>query len=209
MASKKGSLEAVSMLLAYSSNIYALDERKWTPLHYASYNGFPRVCKKLLTWSVDLDPKLRDARNSQNKVAFNVCKNPETKHGFRIIWRAARDGDLDLVRILIREGQDPNEQTQAQKNTSLHLACQKGHFLIARLLVDLGADRALLNRSGKTALICAEESLDEQLAKQKASAAGKRPAAKQVRFEKGSLLDRLNATVEFLYEKEGRNRAGE
>ena len=64
MACKKGSLEAVSMLLAYSSNIYALDERKWTPLHYAAYNGFPRVCKKLLTWSVDEDPKLRDARNS-------------------------------------------------------------------------------------------------------------------------------------------------
>ncbi len=104
LACKKGSYEACSMLLAYDSNIYALDERKWTPLHYAAYNGFPKVCKKLLTWSVDHDPKLRDARNSQNRVAFNISKNPETKLGFRIIWRAARDGDLDLVRILIREG---------------------------------------------------------------------------------------------------------
>jgi len=193
------------MLLAYSSNIYALDERKWTPLHYAAYNGFPRVCKKLLTWSVDLDPKLRDARNSQNKVAFNICKNPETKLGFRIIWRAARDGDLDLVRILIREGQDSNEQTQGLKNTPLHLACMKGHFLIVRLLVELGADRALLNKAGKTALIVAEESLDQQLAKEN----GGRKRAKQTRPEKGSLLDRLNASVDFLYEKDGRNRAAE
>lgn len=99
------------MLLTFDANIYALDERKWTPLHYAAYNGFPRVCKKLLTWSVDRDPKLRDARNSQNKVAFNVCKNPETKLGFRVIWSAARDGELDLCRVLIREGQDINEQS--------------------------------------------------------------------------------------------------
>ena len=111
LACKKGCNEAVSMLLAYESNIYALDERKWTPLHYSAYNGYPRVCKKLLTWSVDRDPKLRDTRNSQNKVAFNVCKNPDTKLGFRIIWRAARDGELDLMRILIREGQDINEQS--------------------------------------------------------------------------------------------------
>jgi hypothetical protein len=50
-------------------------------------------------------------KNSQNKIAFNISKNPETKTGFRIIWPAARDGDLDMVRLLIREGQDPNEQT--------------------------------------------------------------------------------------------------
>ena len=104
-------MEAVSTLLVYGCNIYALDERQWTPLHYAAYNGFPRVVKKLLTWSVDKDPKLRNARNSQNRVAFNIAKNPETKLGFRIFWSAARDGDLDLVRILLREGQDINEQS--------------------------------------------------------------------------------------------------
>jgi hypothetical protein len=58
-----------------------------------------------LTWTADSDPKLRDARNSQNKTAFNISKNPETKLGFRIIWKAAKEGDLDMVRILAREGQ--------------------------------------------------------------------------------------------------------
>lgn len=80
-------------------------------MHYAAYNGHPKVCKKLLTWSADSDPKLFDARNSQDKTAFNICKNPQTKLGFPIIWRSAREGDLDMVRILIREGQDINEQT--------------------------------------------------------------------------------------------------
>ena len=111
LACKKGAYEAVSTLLANGANIFAEDERQWTPLHYAAYNGQPKVCKKLLTWSADSDPKLRDAKNSQNKTALNICKNPETKLGFRIIWQSAKAGDLDMLRILIREGQDINEQT--------------------------------------------------------------------------------------------------
>lgn len=90
------------------ANIYAEDERQWTPLHYAAYNGHGNVCKQLLSYSADKDPKLRNALNSQNKTAFNICKNPPTKLGFRIIWQAARDGDLDLVRILHREGANVN-----------------------------------------------------------------------------------------------------
>jgi len=64
-----------------------------------------------LTFSVDEDPKLRDVRNSQNKTAFNICKNPATKPSFNIIWRAAKIGDLDMVRILLREGQNIDETT--------------------------------------------------------------------------------------------------
>ena len=55
-------------------------------------------------------------------MAFNICATPPTKLGFRIIWKAAKEGDLDMVRILIREGQDPDEATQHQRNTPLHLA---------------------------------------------------------------------------------------
>jgi hypothetical protein len=65
----------------------------------------------LLAFSADTDPKLRDALNSQAKTALNICKNPATKLGFRIIWKAAKEGDLDMVRILIREGADFNEAT--------------------------------------------------------------------------------------------------
>jgi ankyrin repeat protein len=108
-ACKKGSYESVKLLLRRGSNLHAIDHRNWSPLHYAAYNGFPKIVKLLLTWGTDTDPKLRNMVNSQNKTAFNICKNPETKMGFRIIWPAARDGDLDMVRQLIREGQDPNE----------------------------------------------------------------------------------------------------
>jgi len=41
-----------------------------------------------------------------------------------------------MLRILLREGQDPNEQTQAERNTALHLAAQNGHILIVLFLLD-------------------------------------------------------------------------
>ena len=108
-ACKKGALDAVKLLLKRGADLHAVDHRKWSPLHYAAYNGYPKIVKLLLTWGTDSDPKLRNMVNSQNKIAFNICKNPDTKLGFRIIWTAARDGDLDMVRVLIREGQDPDE----------------------------------------------------------------------------------------------------
>lgn len=64
LACKKGSYESIAVLLAYGANIYAVDERQWTPLHYAAYNGHPNVCKQLLSFSADTDPKLRNALNS-------------------------------------------------------------------------------------------------------------------------------------------------
>lgn len=56
--------------------------RQWTALHYAAYNGFKKVCNLLLKWEADND-KLRDMKNSQDKKPIHICKNPETKEGFK------------------------------------------------------------------------------------------------------------------------------
>lgn len=110
LACKKGSLEAVILLLQSGANIYAQDHRQWTPLHYAAYNGHAKVCNTLLKWEADNDV-LIEVRSTQNKLAFNLCKTDDCKKAFSHIWRACKQGDLDLVRVLIREGQDVNEQT--------------------------------------------------------------------------------------------------
>lgn len=64
------------------ANIYAQDMRQWTALHYAAYNGYGKVCNLVLKWDADHE-KLRDMKNSQNKKAIHICKNPETKLGFK------------------------------------------------------------------------------------------------------------------------------
>ena len=57
-----------------------------------------------------------------------------------------------MVRILLREGQDVNEQTQQERNTPLHLAAQNGHILIVMFLLDMNANHAEKNRAGATPL---------------------------------------------------------
>jgi len=55
MACKKGSVKAATLLLERGANIYAKDERKWTGLHYAAYNGHAEIIKCLLKWEADAD----------------------------------------------------------------------------------------------------------------------------------------------------------
>ncbi len=74
------------------------------------------------------------------------------------IWRACRDGDLDLVRILIREGQKIDEQTQYFKNTPMHIAARHGHYLIVKYLLEIGADATILNKDGLSPYDFAEDS---------------------------------------------------
>jgi len=57
-----------------------------------------------------------------------------------------------MVRVLIREGQDPNEQTEHERNTPLHLAAKNGHYLIVKFLMEMNANILLMNRAGKTAI---------------------------------------------------------
>ncbi len=71
----------------------------------------------------------------KSKRLFNVSESFNCLE----IWRACRDGDLDQVRILIREGQQPNEQSQKFKNTPLHIAAKHGHVLIVKFLLSQGA----------------------------------------------------------------------
>jgi ankyrin repeat protein len=125
----------------------ALDNRQWTPLHYASYNGHPRAVNFLLKWEADFD-KLSSVQNSQGRTAFIISKNQTVKKAFNHIWKACKDGDLDMVRILIREGQNPSEKTQNMGNSPLHVASRGGHYLIVKYLIEIRANVTQQNNNG-------------------------------------------------------------
>ena len=69
--------------------------------------------------------------------------------------------------------------------------------MIVRLLVDLGAESKVNNKDGKTPLNLAEESHQASI--------GPKHRGKPAPIVKGSLQDRLQAILVFLYEKENRN----
>jgi hypothetical protein len=66
------------------------------------------------------------------------------------IWKACKDGDLDMVRIMVREGQNPDEVTNHEGNTPMHFAARNGHYLVVKYLLDIPASVNLMNKRGFT-----------------------------------------------------------
>ena len=149
LACRKGSDDCLQLLLRKGANIMALDNRGWTPLHYASYNGHASAVNFLLKWEADFD-KLSSVRNSQNRTAFIISKDQKVKKGFNHIWQACKEGNLDMVRILVREGESPTAKTQNLENTPMHIAAQHGHYLIVKFLLELKCNPNTLNGEGLT-----------------------------------------------------------
>lgn len=155
LASKQGNVECLSILLSFHADLYSEDFRKWNILHYASFHGHKEAVRFICKYDSDLC-QLLCSRNSQNKLPIEIAKTPQVKPFFISLWNASRDGSLDIIKQLINEGEDANEQTIYLQNTPLHLAVFNNHYLAVRLLLENGADSSLRNKDGITAVDYAE-----------------------------------------------------
>ncbi|KAJ2083841.1 hypothetical protein H4R24_000493 [Coemansia sp. RSA 988] len=71
-------------------------------------------------------------------------------------------GNLKAVRAYIRNGVDINSQNKMNQWTALHWACIRGNKEVAEFLICVGADIALKNNKGQTALdVCKSERIRE------------------------------------------------
>lgn len=72
----------------------------------------------------------------------------------RNLFNAAKNGDLEAVKLLLDRGTDPNLQDR-RGWTSLILASQNGHLTVVKELLNRKADPNIRNRNGDTALMLA------------------------------------------------------
>ena len=68
------------------------------------------------------------------------------------LQRAARDGDLPLVKSLIGQGTSVDEACDFKGWTALHFAAHRGHVAIAEFLLDQGANVSVRDKDGYTPL---------------------------------------------------------
>jgi ankyrin repeat protein len=147
LAAKNGSVESLALLLVYGSDLYAKDFRGWNILHYGAFQGHAKIVKYISRYDADYNI-LKTSRNSQNKLAIEIVRDYNLKHYFHNIWEGAKEGKLDLVRQLINEGENINENSTFLRNTPLHLAVLNNHYLMVRLLLDNGAYGDIKNQDG-------------------------------------------------------------
>lgn len=118
-AVKAGDLVGVRRLLeARPDLVRAANERGYTPLHIAAFEGRLNVAGLLLEKGAELE-----------------AKNPT---GFTPLFLAVLGKRLDVVRFLLDKGADPNAPTRFQ-TTPLFTAAESGNVEVIRLLVERGA----------------------------------------------------------------------
>lgn len=147
IAAKYGSLESIKALLK-TADIYEVDMRKWTCLHYACFHKQVKVVAELVTRDADKG-KLVQMKNSQSKTAYEITSDAASKEAFNTIWAAAAKGDMDLARRLIRRGDDVNRPSVHEYETPL-IFCVKSFELFKRKTL---TEAQKIKDVGKTAFL--------------------------------------------------------
>ncbi|CAD8132274.1 unnamed protein product [Paramecium pentaurelia] len=162
LAAKKGHDQVVKVLFESGANIYSVDKRDWTPLHYASFYQNRNVVHLLSRYDADED-RYCAMRTSKGQTADQMTTDSEVKFAFKTLWSAARDGDLDTVRKLVTLNHPINEQSYGNKFTPLILATRGSHFLIVKYLLSENADKTLKDKYGNSALDYAEKQANQKI----------------------------------------------
>ena len=130
-ASRVGDLDKVRNLLDRKVDANAVDNTKWTPLHFASSYGHTAVVDLLIKAGAGVH-----AVNNGGQTALHC---------------ASQKGHTAVVDLLIKAGAGLNEEDVFDE-TPLHCASQKGHAAVVDLLIKAGADANAVNDRGQTPL---------------------------------------------------------
>jgi len=127
-----------------SETLVRVNQQIGTPLILAALNNFMKVVELLLknelvdleqTCTIDLD----EERRAEEVTA---------------LWVAAYANHIDIVKLLVLNGADPNHATRSN-STPLRTACFHGWNDIVLCLINYGADVNFTNSQGSTSLMAA------------------------------------------------------
>jgi ankyrin repeat protein len=162
LACVNGSAEMVSLLVAAGADPNLALHGGETPLMTAARTGRLAVVKALLASGAEANAKLSQGQTAlmwaaaeghcavvEELITAGADFRTTLTSGFTPLLFAVRGGHTDIVRALLKAGVDINEVAQPARNSSKFLrkgasalttAIENGHFELAALLVELGAD---------------------------------------------------------------------
>lgn len=175
-ASEEGKSAVVTLFLSAGVNVDTCDNRKWTPLMFAAFNGNEEVVTLLLKSRANINYKDHAGYSPLHWAAFNghvkvvqlllsnrADVNARSNHGWTPLLQAATRGHLSVSFMLIEKGADVNAASN-EGWTPLHKAAANGHLPEVMLLLSKGADAKVEYADGKTALDFAIKNKHEQIA---------------------------------------------
>ncbi|KAJ9144492.1 NACHT and Ankyrin domain protein [Pleurostoma richardsiae] len=130
VAAGEGHDSIVGLLLNHGANVEARYD-DFTPLLIAARNGHARVVETLLN------------------VGVNLSQGNQT--GAALHW-AAKEGHIDVVQVLLAHNADVDDSSGLNGATPLMMAVNRRHMSVAQRLLSAGADVAIKDDSGHTAM---------------------------------------------------------
>jgi ankyrin repeat protein len=133
----------VNTLVDFGASVEAQGDGDWTsPLRTALAFGYQDAAEALVRRGARIDtlPKAAGLGRTDEMRRLLEASSPEDRHvAFAL---AAQGGHVEVVRLLLDAGEDPNRYnpkgTHAH-STPLHQAAWTGHYDVVRLLVERGA----------------------------------------------------------------------
>lgn len=181
-----GSYKVASLLIDSHADVNHADAQRFTPLFWAVDRRNMETAPNF-PWMVTVDPlpvikKLLDAGANPNAIVNNTPRAHMREGSPRIVYatalmRAAFSGDIELVKLLLDHGADPNIAS-SDRETTLMAACGTGfingyHRLrppaerleVVKLLAGLGEDVNAADSYGITPLMVAANLGDIEIVK--------------------------------------------
>lgn len=164
LSSQHGHYEGSEMLLQHQSNPCLRDHAGKTPLDLACEFGRVTVVQLLL---------------NSNMCAAMLEPKPSDPNGISSLHLAAKNGHIEVIKLLIQAGIDINRQTKS--GTALHEAALCGKTEAVRLLLDSGISAGVRNTFCQTALDIVNQFTTTQASKEIKQMLRDASAAMQVR----------------------------
>lgn len=166
-AIETGNRLAVALFLEARVNTEIYNERGWTPLILAAFNGHNEIVSTLikhranvhasdllgntaLHWAAYAGQTSSAKLLIENRAGIDACNNS----GMTPLFQATIRRRLGDVLLLIDSGANLNLKT-CDGSTALHKAAAEGYSEIVRILLHHGADMSIKNLDGSTPLTLA------------------------------------------------------
>ena len=162
IASQKGHLEIIKVLIAAGADMIKSDNNGVTPLHIASQNGHLEIVKFLVRINgIEVvnqaddngDTPLTAAIDSEHLEIINVLKAVQPTIFVKELIRACGQGNVRRVTLIIeQEAIDINAKYGLYEDTALIKSSENGHIEVVKILLAADAEVNQADKNGVTAL---------------------------------------------------------
>src|SRR5215813_2990221 len=151
-AARAGNANVVRLLLDRGADVNAREKYKGqTALMWAAAERHPDVVRLLLDRGADWKVRSFDRETKIPKLSAASSITPIPRGGFPALAFAAREGDIELARVMLDKGVDIN-YGDVDNTTALVVSIMNKQYTFAKFLLDRGADPNVVGGYGRTAL---------------------------------------------------------